>query len=259
MKTVPSLGFIGGGRVTTVLLGGLAHAGRLPDTVVVSDPDQAALERLRQAHPGIQTTQDNSEAAGQEIVFLAVHPPLAPQVLSETASAFQTARLVLSLLPKFTLQKLAALSDGFSRFGRMIPNAPSIIGKGYNPIVFDADVPPETRSTIHELCAAWGDAPEVAEPSLEAYAILTAMGPTYFWPQLYALVQLGEQFGLARDEALLGVQKMLVGAAATMSEAGLSAEQVQDLIPLKPLHDDLPPLLDAYCTKLAALLHKISP
>lgn len=44
-----------------------------------------------------------------------------------------------------------------------------------------------------------------------------------------------------------------------MNESGLNAEQVQDLIPVKPLADAQPALLEAYRTKLTAILEKIRP
>jgi pyrroline-5-carboxylate reductase len=40
-----SIGFVGGGRVTRILLGGWAKAGQTPREVVVSDSDSTALER----------------------------------------------------------------------------------------------------------------------------------------------------------------------------------------------------------------------
>jgi len=259
MNPSTSIGFIGGGRIATILLGGLARAGHLPQSVVVSDPDQAVLERLSRLHPSVQTTHDNHGAAAQDIIFLAVHPPLASLVLPETAPAFQSAAAVISLLPKLTFEKLQSLASGFNRFVRMIPNAPSIIGKGYNPLAFSAGVSPESRKLVRELCGAWGTAPEVPEYTLEAYAILTAMGPTYFWPQLYELAQLGEQFGLSPGDALTGIQHMLAGTADIMLEAGLSPEDVQDLIPVKPLKDDQAAILEAYRTRLPALMNKIRP
>jgi hypothetical protein len=44
-----------------------------------------------------------------------------------------------------------------------------------------------------------------------------------------------------------------------MNRSGLNAEQVQDLIPVKPLAEAIPPLLEAYRTKLPALMAKIRP
>ena len=45
-----SIGFIGGGRITRVFLGGWAKAGKVPSTVVVSDTDAGVLASLKQSY-----------------------------------------------------------------------------------------------------------------------------------------------------------------------------------------------------------------
>jgi pyrroline-5-carboxylate reductase len=50
---------------------------------------------------------------------------------------------------------------------------------------------------------------------------------------------------------------MVVGALRTMESSELPAEQVQDLIPVKPLADLQPALLAGYRSKLSALWEKI--
>jgi pyrroline-5-carboxylate reductase len=51
----------------------------------------------------------------------------------------------------------------------------------------------------------------------------------------------------------------MTGALAVMNDSGVSEEEVQDLIPVKPLTDAQPALLEAYRTKLTAVLEKIRP
>ena len=66
-----SIGFVGGGRITRVMLQGWARAGRWPSRVVVSDTQPHALEVLRAACPEVITVLgDNVPIAGQDVVFL---------------------------------------------------------------------------------------------------------------------------------------------------------------------------------------------
>ncbi len=254
------VGFVGGGRVARILLGGWAKAGRIPAEVVVSDLDPGALARLANAFPTVRPVgADNSRAASQDVVFLAVHPPRVAVVLGDIRASLKPDAILISLAPKWTIEKLAGLLNGFTRIARMIPNAPSIVGQGYNPIAYSPSLTAQDRSDLAELFAGLGELPVVEEGKLESYALLTAMGPTYLWPQLYELQSLAESFGLTGAEASAGLTAMVTGAVATMSEAGLSPEDVQDLVPVKPLADLQPALLEAYRTKLNALLEKIRP
>ena len=255
-----SVGFIGGGRITRVILGGWTKAHTLPATVVVSDTDPNVLALLKQRYECVDAVLgDNATAAAQDVVFIALHPPLIADALPQVKALLGPQALVVSLAPKLTMSKLAVLLGGFDRLARAIPNAPSIVGAGFNPVAFSSALNDGERDTIRRLLHPLGTCCETVEEKLESYAVLTAMGPTYFWPLLYELIALGESFGLSRAEAESGIKHMLAGTVDTMLESRLSAGDVQDLIPVKPLADVEQVILDAYRTKLTAVFEKIKP
>jgi pyrroline-5-carboxylate reductase len=254
------ISFVGGGRVAKIMLGGWAKAGQMPAEIVVSDLDAGALARLASAFPSVRPVgNDNSQAAGQDIVFLAVHPPHVGAVLADVKSSLKPDAILVSLAPKWTIEKLAGLLNGFTRIARVIPNAPSIVGRGYNPIAYGSSLTEQDRGDLARLFAGLGESPEVEERKLESYAILTAMGPTYLWPQLYELLSLAQSFGLTGTESSAGLAAMVTGAVAAMNDAGLTPEEVQDLIPVKPLAELQSTILEGYRTKLTAVAEKIRP
>ena len=102
-----------------------------------------------------------------------------------------------------------------------------------------------------------GKCPEVDEGKLEAYAILTAMGPTYLWFQLRELQAIAESFGLSREEAQTGTSEMVAGAERTLFGSGLTAEEVIDLIPVKPLGEEEGSIKAAYHARLEGLYAKL--
>lgn len=75
--------------------------------------------------------------------------------------------LLVSLAPKVTLAALST-DSGTLRVARMIPNAPSCIGQGYNPVAFGPGLDSAARAELAALVAPWGQAPEVEEVELEA-------------------------------------------------------------------------------------------
>ncbi|WP_372846615.1 pyrroline-5-carboxylate reductase family protein [Pontiella sp.] len=257
---IESIGFVGGGRAARIILHGWKKAGTIPSRVVVADPNPEVLEALAKLVPGIETTGDNTAAAAQDVCMLSVHPPLAKDVVPALAPALKReGQVLVSLLPKVTMDKLSGMLGGFGRIARMIPNAPSFIGEGYNPIAFAQALSDADRQALGELFASLGETPAVDEATLEAYAIVTAMGPTYFWPQLEHLRTLAESFGLSPEAAMRGIEQMMSGAVGLMKDGGLSPEQVQDLIPVKPLADDVEALCGAMDAKLAGLMEKLRP
>ena len=257
MKTI---GFIGAGRVTRILLGGFKAAGIEQPGVVASDPNAEALARLGGMFPGVGLVgADPQRAAAQDIVFLAVHPPVIPTVVPGMRAALKPDAILVSLAPKITLAKLRDLLGGFDRLARMIPNAPSIIGAGYNPVAFAPGLGVDDRQALRDLLAPLGECPEVAETKLEGYALLSGMGPTYLWFQLQTLRELAAQFGLDGGEVVPALKRTVCGSARTLLESGLSPTEVMDLVPVKPLAEDEATIRRAYQERLPALFAKIKP
>ncbi len=256
--TGKTIGFIGGGRVAHIILGGWKKAGQMPANVVVSDVSPEVLNRLQARYPGIQIAlNDNKPPASQDLVFAALHPPALPGCLSEIMACLKPRAILISLAPKLSVAKLTGALGGFDRIVRLIPNAPSIVGEGFNPVSFSEALGEGERAEICNLMSALGKCPEVDEGKLEAYAILTAMGPTYIWFQLHELQKIAESFGLSRQEAEAGVSAMIAGTGKTLYGSGMSAEEVMDLIPVKPLGEEEGNIKAAYHAKLESLYAKL--
>ena len=258
MATPRSIGFLGGGRVAGILLAGLARQTLGVGSVVVAEPAQAPREKLSARFPGILVGEDVLAAGRQEIVFVALHPPVLRKVLPTLAGALAPASTVISLAPVVSLAELSRLLGGHEKIARMIPNAPSMIGEGWNPTAFGPGVPEEDREALHGLFAWLGSAPEVPERKLEAYAVLTAMGPTYLWFQVEELLTLATSFGLGEEEARAGLAATLHGATRLLLESGLPAAEVEDTIPVKPLAEEADAIREAYRRRLVPLHAKLT-
>jgi pyrroline-5-carboxylate reductase len=225
--------------------------------ILVNEPDDAAFATLVDLCPDVQRSSLDALGAA-EVVFLALHPPVFASALPALRRCLDAKAIVVSLAPKISLAALAA-GLGTVRVARMIPNAPSIIGHGYNPVAFADGIDAAARETLSTLSAPWGPCPEVAERDLEGYAILTGMGPTYFWYQFQALREVAAQMGLSVERADDALQQMLDGALATLLQSGLPPAAVMDLIPVRPLQAIEESVTAAYGTALPALFAKIRP
>ncbi len=256
---IESVGFVGGGRVARIMLAGWHRAGAMPGKVLVSDPSQATLDALKSRYPAIETCLgDNCAAAGRQVVFLGLHPPVFADSVPELGAVLRPDAIAVSLAPKVTIARLSSLLGGFERLARLIPNAPSIVGAGFNPVAFGPGLGAAGRDALLELLAPLGDTPVVDETSLEAYAVTSAMGPTYLWFQLYELRDLARPFGLSDEASALAVERTVAGALATM-DSELTPAEVMDLVPVRPLAESEPAVLDAYRTRLPAVMDRIRP
>lgn len=257
MKT-NSLGFIGGGRITKILLRALANKKAEFQSIVIFDTNADVMKALKQQFPQIVIAENAQQAASQSTVFIALHPPMIMETLDKIADTVSKDALLISLAPKITIEKITSKLKT-ANIVRMIPNATSYINEGYNPVTFSAGFAHNEKIAILEMLKLLGNTFEVAEPKLEAYALLSAMLPTYFWFQWNELTKLGIQMGLSEDESKASVQKTMIAAIHLMFRSELSPEQVMDLIPVKPIGEHQIQISEIYQSKLMGLFEKIKP
>jgi len=96
-----SVGFIGGGRITQLLLEAWKNQGELPAKVLVSDSSAEVLQSLRKKFAHIETVfADNSKLSSCDFVFLALHPPAIAAVLDEMKGKLKSSAFLYLLRRK---------------------------------------------------------------------------------------------------------------------------------------------------------------
>ena len=102
-----SIGFIGGGRVTRILLQAFKNENVQFSKIIVTDPNPDVSVSLKKSFPDIQI--DNASlAASQDIVFLSLHPPVVMDTLKHITGNINSYTVVISLAPKITIAKISS-------------------------------------------------------------------------------------------------------------------------------------------------------
>jgi len=257
MKT-KSLGFIGGGRITNIFLQAFVNKKAIFESISVFDTNPETLKNLKLKFPFIQILESANEAAKKDVVFLALHPPVIMATLEAIKAEVSEQTIFISLAPKITIEKIAAILP-VHQVVRLIPNATSIINHGYNPVSFASGMSEIQKWYILEMMNLLGHTFETAEEKLESYALLSAMLPTYFWFQWNELEKIGGQLGLSETECKETIYETMNAALNTMYHSGMKAEEVMDLIPVKPIEENEDQIRGIYQEKLMGLFQKIKP
>jgi len=252
MKTI---GFIGAGRVTNIFLQAFKNKNITIKNVSVFDTNAEVSEKLKQRFPEIAIT-DLKTVSSKEIVFIALHPPVIMDSLISIKDFVNKNSIIISLAPKITIEKISSLL-GNQNVVRLIPNATSFINQGYNPVTFAPGF--GTKKEMMDMLLVLGKTFETDESKLEAYAIASAMLPTYFWFQWYQMVEIAKQIGLSQVEANETVQETLLASLDVMFKSGLNPAEVFDLIPVKPIGENEGQIKEILQTKLIGLYNKIKP
>jgi pyrroline-5-carboxylate reductase len=247
MKT--TIGFIGGGRITKIFLQGFKNAGLEFESVKVFEPNGETLEKLTAVFPQIEKAEDLAAAASQQIVFLAVHPPVMMETLQNIKDSVNKNSVVISLAPKITLEKMASV----------LPTKTSFINEGFNPVSFYPGFEGKEQKTVFKLLKILGKTIVTEESKLEAYAIVSAMLPTYFWFQWNEMEEIALEMGLTAEEAKTAVRQTLKKALKLYYKSDLTPAEVMDLIPVKPIGENEAEIKTILNTKLLGLFAKIKP
>ena len=258
MKT-KSLGFIGGGRITRIFLQAFTNKKVIFESISVFDTNPEILQDLKQKFPFIQILDSASEAARKDIVFLALHPPVIIDTLEKIKMDVSEQTIFVSLAPKITIEKIRMSLSPVRQIIRMIPNATSVINHGFNPVCFAPEMSEVQKQYMIEMLNLLGRTLETSEEKMEAYALLSAMLPTYFWYQWLELESIGTRFGLSEAECRETIYETLSGALNTFYHSGMNPEEVMNLIPVKPMADYEAPIKAMYQEKLVGLWEKIKP
>ncbi len=258
MKTT-SIGFIGGGRITGILLQAFKQTSTEISSIYVYDVNATVLSDLKTRFPNLNVSSSIDEVLDVEVLFLAVHPPVVVDVLTAIRGKLKSTCLLVSLAPKISLAKMSDVLGGFSNLARMNPSASSIVAKGVNPVSFDAKTTDASKELLMSLFHPIGYTPLVDETKIEAYTVISAMGHTYFFFQLQKLKELAISFGMEEEEAQKALSKMLWGTTETLFRSGLSYTEVADLVPVKPMADVEDVIKGYYDQYLTAIFQKIKP
>jgi len=248
--------FVGAGRVVNIVLNGWKRKNFFPK-VRVFDTNQSVAEALKSKFSHIEVVKSYEDLTGDGVVVLAIPFQVIPEVLTKLTSIVKENTLVLSFAPKVKLKELAE-SLKVSNIARLVPTATSYINQGFNVVAFSSDFNEELKAKLINTFSLLGTLKEVEEVKLEAFAILCAMLPTYFWFQWETLESLGVKMGLDESEIKEGLATVLKGAVELFYSKEVKREEVKDLIPVKPLKEKESTIKEYYETTLLELFKKLS-
>lgn len=216
LTALPITAFIGGGNMSTALIGGLVGAGADPARLIVVEPFAQARERLQAAVPGLVIL----EAAGPALADAgAVVWAVKPQQFAEAAAAVRAAcggldaALHVSIMAGVRCGAIAR-HTGAQRLVRTMPNTPALIGRGITGLFASAQADAADRSVAEALLAPAGARVWVErEDLLDAVTAVSGSGPAYAFYLAEAMAEAGAALGLTPAQARELAVATLAGAA----------------------------------------------
>jgi pyrroline-5-carboxylate reductase len=215
------IAFIGGGHMTTSLVGGLRARGLAGADLHVSDPVAAQRDRLQREF-AVHATPDNAAAVREaDLVVLAVKPQdMAAAAQSIAAELAGRRRIVVSIAAGIRIANLRQwLGDG-TPVVRAMPNRPALIGAGITAACAGAGIADADRAAVAAVLAAAGPLVWLDDESLlDVVTAVSGSGPAYFFLMVEALEDAGAALGLPRDVARQLAAHTALGAGRMVTES----------------------------------------
>ncbi|AOY90277.1 pyrroline-5-carboxylate reductase [Marinobacter salinus] len=215
MSKSPTISFIGAGNMATAIIGGMLDSGYKANDIWVSAPDDGHLQSIRKKF-GVSVTTDNRYCAQQaDMVILAVKPQVMADVCRDIAPVVQNTRpLMVSIAAGLTAETLDEWLGGGLPLVRVMPNTPSLVGKGAAGLFANAEVKDDQKGMVESVFESIGSALWVDDENLlHGVTALSGSGPAYFFLMLEALEAAATDAGVAPHTAReLAIQTM-AGAA----------------------------------------------
>jgi pyrroline-5-carboxylate reductase len=173
MKELPELGFIGVGTIAEALITGMCAGGEQRGRFLLSPRNVNITKALAERFACVRVATDNQTVVdGSDIVFLAITPQVAAQVLG--ALRFRPDQRVVSLIATFDVARLRPLVAPASAISRLAP-VPSV-ARRLGPLILS---PPTEEMAI--LLGGLGHLIQLqTESELDALWTVTGLMAPYF-------------------------------------------------------------------------------
>lgn len=231
--------FLGGGIIAGVFIERLIKGGGVPpENILATDVRPERLEELRNQF-GICVRAANGDGVEfGDVVFLAVPPNAVKPVLTESRDKLKPGALVVSLaaaIPTALIEEAIGRPLGVVR---VIPNTPSLIGRGMNPHCLGRNLQSSDLPFVDALLSLFGETIRVDEQLMNAATALTAVGPTYVFPVIKAMKETAIRLGLSEREAQTAAAQTVLGAAQLVLETGKDPDLLKMMIGTRTLKED---------------------
>jgi len=208
--------FIGAGNMAGAIIAGLVTSGYPANLISVCAPSGKNRDALAEKY-GTRSSSDNIACAKEaDVVVLAVKPQLMADVCSELHKQVDfSGKLVLSIAAGVSVARFIALLGNGLNIVRVMPNTPSLVGKGMSGLYAPEHVGQQDRDFSSELMSAVGKVCWVdTEEGINHVIAAAGSAPAYFFLFMEAMQQEAQRQGLSADTARLLVQQAASGAAA---------------------------------------------
>ncbi len=230
---------IGVGNIGRMLLERLRLMGVYANKIVVCDSDP---ERARAAAEPVGVSVidlDQTDACEADLWLLCPGPKAILTVMKKIAPRLKSGDVVVSFAAAVPISSLEACLPNQVSVVRVMPNMPSLLGLGMNPVCFGENASEDARAMVLELLDHLGQTIEVRDDQMNWCVGLSGAAMRSFLPAIEGMIRAGLEAGLTEENARLIAAQVVMGTAGLVKHTSLSLAEIKALTPMETLDEAL--------------------
>jgi pyrroline-5-carboxylate reductase len=223
------VGIIGAGTMGEAFIAALIRSGLSADAIFIVVRREERGKELSSKY-GVIVKELDEAIKASDVLILGIKPQGLAELLPQIQPSLRTDTLVLSLLAGKTISGISQGLNGHSSIARVMPNTPTLIGKGMAGYSLSSGVNAVQKRFIDQLLAATGKSIEIPEELQNALTGTSGSGPAYFFRFVEAMIDGSVALGLSREDATTLTIQTIVGAAALLDESNETPTRLREKV-----------------------------
>ena len=209
------IGFIGCGKMAGAIIRAIKD-----DYNVIGSEINEEFAKLASQRLGIEVYCDNKKLAGEsDVVFIAVKPNQAVEVLEGIKDLITPEKLVVSICAGVTTVKIENILKS-AKVVRIMPNTPALVKLGMFGICAGSKATDIDVKFIENLLSSIGKCIDVTEKQMDIVTAISGSGPAFFYQVIEDMARAGEKLGLEYEKSLTLATQTALGSAQMIFNRG---------------------------------------
>ncbi|MFS4458530.1 pyrroline-5-carboxylate reductase [Bdellovibrio sp. HCB2-146] len=227
------IGFLGAGNMAQAMIRGLIEGGIPARHIFATNRSPGKLQKLVEQYQ-INAMESNGELVDHcDIVILAVKPQDFITALEPIGRSLDESKVLISVAAGVRMEQLERFTHG-ARLARVMPNTPSLIGRGVIGYLVNDDADQALSDTVEDLFLPLGRVIQVGdEDQFEALMVSCSSGTGFVFEMMMYWQDWIEEHGFSPEEARLMTIETFVGASLLAAQAREGVEDLQNKVTSK--------------------------
>lgn len=228
---------IGVGNVGRMLLERMRIMGVYANQMVVcdSDPERARAAAEPVGACVIDLSQpDHCEA---DLWLLCTDPKAILPVIELLVPRLKAGDVVVSFAAAVPLISLESRLPNYVSVIRLMPNMPSLVGRGMNPVCFSINTSPQAKAMVLELLDHLGHTVEVQDEQMNWCVGLSGAAMRSVLPAIEGLIRAGIDAGFSEEDSRLIAAQVVMGTAGLVKHTDMPLIELKALTPMETVDE----------------------